>query len=133
MVGLKAYAPLHHVPTSAPWSFGVRASFVAAGAGPLPTGPAVAPEALRTLVLRCLAGFGPASAADVARFARVPKTPVSEALGASDDAVERLSGPDGAVLSDLPGAPRPAADTPAPPRLMAMWDRSCWPMPTAAG
>jgi hypothetical protein len=36
--------------------------------------------------------------------------------------VERLDGPDGTVLHDVPGAPRPAADTPAPPRLMAMWD-----------
>ncbi|MER8085308.1 winged helix DNA-binding domain-containing protein [Streptomyces sp. NPDC058316] len=125
--GLKAYAPLHHAPTDAPWSFGSRPSFVAAGPGPALTGPAltgraVEPQALRTLILRYLAGFGPASVADVAQFAMVRRAPVREALGALDGAVEQLRGPDGVTLFDLPGASRPPADTPAPPRLMAMWD-----------
>ncbi|MFJ5718951.1 winged helix DNA-binding domain-containing protein [Streptomyces sp. NPDC093149] len=120
--GLKAYAPLHHAPTDAPWSFGPRPSFVAAGTGPAPMGRAVEPQALRTLILRCLAGFGPASVADVAQFAMVRRAPVREALGALDGAVEQLRGPDGVTLFDLPGASRPPADTPAPPRLMAMWD-----------
>lgn len=120
--GLKAYAPLHHAPTDAPWSFGPRPSFVAAGTGAAPTGRAVEPQALRTLILRYLAGFGPASVADVAQFAMVRRAPVREALGALDGAVEQLRGPDGVTLFDLPGASRPPADTPAPPRLMAMWD-----------
>ncbi|MFJ9678302.1 winged helix DNA-binding domain-containing protein [Streptomyces sp. NPDC101194] len=120
--GLKAYAPLHHAPTDAPWSFGPRPSFVAAGAGPAPTGRAVEPQALRTLILRYLAGFGPASVADVAQFALVRRAFVRQALSALDGAVEQLRGPDGVTLFDLPGASRPPADTPAPPRLMAMWD-----------
>ncbi|MEV8314754.1 winged helix DNA-binding domain-containing protein [Streptomyces sp. NPDC059900] len=120
--GLKGYAPLHHAPTNAPWSFGHRPSFVAAPNGPVPTGKTVDPQALRTLILRYLAGFGPASLADVAQFAMVQRTPVRAALLALGDAVEQLHGPDGSVLFDLPGAPRPPADTPAPPRLMAMWD-----------
>ncbi|MEU6013215.1 winged helix DNA-binding domain-containing protein [Streptomyces sp. NPDC047515] len=120
--GLKGYAPLHHAPTDAPWSFGPRPSFVAAGAGPVPTGQTVDPQALRTLILRYLAGFGPASVADVAQFALVRRAPVREALRALDGAVEQLQGPDGVTLFDLPGASRPPADTPAPPRLMAMWD-----------
>ncbi|MFJ8692112.1 winged helix DNA-binding domain-containing protein [Streptomyces roseolilacinus] len=122
--GLKAYAPLHHAPTDAPWSFGVRPSFVAAGTGPVLGGRVVEPEVLRTLVLRYLAGFGPASVADVAQFAMVRRAPVRAVLQALDDtgAVERFHGSDGVALFDLPGAPRPPADTPAPPRLMAMWD-----------
>ncbi|MFE2166390.1 winged helix DNA-binding domain-containing protein [Streptomyces sp. NPDC059447] len=125
--GLKGYAPLHHAPTGAPWSFGDRPSFVAAdptGTAPadVPAGRAVDPYALRTLVLRYLAGFGPASVADVAQFAMVQRAPVRAALRALDDAVEELRGPDGVTLYDLPGALRPPADTPAPPRLMAMWD-----------
>ncbi|MGW0534533.1 winged helix DNA-binding domain-containing protein [Streptomyces sp. NPDC003032] len=120
--GLKAYAPLHHAPTDAPWSFGVRPSFVAAEAGPLPVGRAVVPEALRALILRYLEGFGPASVADVAQFSMVQRAPVREALRALDGVVEQFQGPDGSALFDLPGASRPAADTPAPPRLMAMWD-----------
>ncbi|MGC4972550.1 winged helix DNA-binding domain-containing protein [Streptomyces sp. DT199] len=120
--GLKAYAPLLHVPTGGPWSFGARSSFVAARTGPVPEGRETVTEALNHLVLRCLAGFGPASVADVAQFAMVPRATVRRALLALDDAVEQLRGPDGTVLYDVPGASRPPADTPAPPRLMAMWD-----------
>lgn len=120
--GLKAYAPLHHAPTDAPWSFGHRPSFVAAGSGPAPTGRTVNAQALHTLVLRYLAGFGPASVADVAQFAMVQRGSVRTVLQAMGDAVEQLRGPDGSMLFDLPDAPRPPADTPAPPRLMAMWD-----------
>ncbi|MEU0895995.1 winged helix DNA-binding domain-containing protein [Streptomyces massasporeus] len=120
--GLKAYAPLLHVPTGGPWSFGARSSFVAARTGPVPEGRETVMEALNHLVLRYLAGFGPASVADVAQFAMVPRAPVRRALLVLDDAVERLRGPDGTVLYDVPGASRPPAATPAPPRLMAMWD-----------
>ncbi|SMQ21086.1 Winged helix DNA-binding domain-containing protein [Streptomyces sp. Ag82_O1-12] len=120
--GLKAYAPLLHVPTGGPWSFDARSSFVAARTGPVPEGRETVTEALNHLVLRYLAGFGPASVADVAQFAMVPRAPVRRALLALDDAVERLRGPDGTVLYGVPGASRPPADTPAPPRLMAMWD-----------
>ncbi|WP_274564891.1 winged helix DNA-binding domain-containing protein [Streptomyces spiramyceticus] len=120
--GLKAYAPLHHAPTDAPWSFGLRPSFVAAGTGAVPVDRVVDPQALRTLILRYLAGFGPASVADVAQFAMVQRAPVRAALRALDGAVEQLQGPDGGTLFDLPGASRPPAETPAPPRLMAMWD-----------
>lgn len=120
--GLKAYAPLHHVPTDAPWSFGVRPLFVAARTGAVPSGRVVEPEALRTLVLRYLAGFGPASVADVTQFAMVQRAPVREALRTLDGAVEQLQGPGDVPLFDLPGASRPPAETPAPPRLMAMWD-----------
>jgi len=42
-----------------------------------------------------------------------------QALGGS---LVQLEGPDGTVLYDVPGAALPAGDTPAPPRLMAMWD-----------
>ncbi|MBW1598620.1 winged helix DNA-binding domain-containing protein [Streptomyces sp. JJ38] len=120
--GLKAYAPLRHAPTDAPWSFGHRPSFVASGTEPFRTGRTVDEDALRTLVLRYLSAFGPATVADIAQFATVPRTPVRAALRALDGAVEQLHGPDGSTLFDVPDAPRPPADTPAPPRLMAMWD-----------
>ncbi|MFJ4535485.1 winged helix DNA-binding domain-containing protein [Streptomyces tibetensis] len=120
--GLKAYAPLLHVPTGGPWSFGPRSSFVAARTGPVPRGRETVPEALCHLVLRCLEGFGPASVADIAQFAMVPRAPVRQALLALGDGVEQLRGPEGILLYDVPGALRPPADTPAPPRLMAMWD-----------
>ncbi|MFF4014540.1 winged helix DNA-binding domain-containing protein [Streptomyces sp. NPDC001843] len=120
--GLKAYATLLHVATGGPWSFGARASFVAAPTGPPPTDREAVPQALQALVLRYLAAFGPASVADIAQFGMVPRAPVRQALRALGDAVEELKGADGTVLFDVPGAPRPPADTPAPPRLLGMWD-----------
>src|SRR5829696_7014594 len=47
---------------------------------------------------------------------------VRDALHALTGELERLEGPDGVELFDAPGARLPDEDTPAPPRLMAMWD-----------
>jgi hypothetical protein len=120
--GLKGYAPLRHAPTGGPWSFGTSPSYEAAGTAYTPVGPDEAADALQALVLRYLAGFGPASVADVAQFALVQRARARTALRALDGAVEQIEGPDGTALFDIPGASRPPADTPAPPRLMAMWD-----------
>jgi len=119
---LRQYAPLWHAPTGAPWSFGPRPSYVAARARPVLADPAASAAALPTLIKRYLEGFGPASMADVAQFALVYRPRVKEALTALSGELERLDGPDGKELFDIPGARRPDEDTPAPPRLMAMWD-----------
>jgi hypothetical protein len=117
---LKSFAPLVHAPTGPPWSFGLRPAYVASGLPP--TLGADADQALQTLVLRYLAGYGPASALDVAQFALVTRKRARAALDAVADRLERLTGPGGSELFDLPGAPRPAEDTPAPARLLPMWD-----------
>ena len=72
--------------------------------------------------MRYLEGFGPASVADMAQFALVQRGRVREALKVLAGGLNVLAGPDGVELYDVPGAPRPDGDTPAPPRLMAMWD-----------
>ncbi|MFC7218814.1 winged helix DNA-binding domain-containing protein [Streptomyces polyrhachis] len=121
--GMSGYAPLHRAPAeAAPWSFGARSLFRAAALDPVPVGREVDEPALRTLLLRYLAGFGPASVADMAQFTLLPKTPIRAALRALAGELAELQGPDNAAYFDLPDAPRPPADTPAPPRLMAMWD-----------
>ncbi|MEV4165792.1 winged helix DNA-binding domain-containing protein [Nonomuraea dietziae] len=117
---LRTYAPLLHAATGAPWSFGARPAYVAAGIPP--TLGAEADQALQTLVLRYLEGFGPASAVDVAQFALVTRKRARGAIDALAGTLQRLTGPDGSELFDLPGAPRPAGDTPAPARLLPMWD-----------
>ncbi|MFI8514077.1 winged helix DNA-binding domain-containing protein [Streptomyces sp. NPDC085460] len=121
---LRQYAPLWHVPSGPPWQYAVSPGFVASGPEPVRTGPEAAAGGLDTLARRYLAGFGPASAADLAQFGLVQRGRARAALDAlvRDGAAEVLAGPDGAVLYDLPGAVRPDGDTPAPPRLMAMWD-----------
>jgi hypothetical protein len=120
---LRAYAPLLRVPTGGPWSFTQQPSFIAARTQPTLDRDA-ADEALKVLVQRHLAAFGPSSVADVAQFALVQQARVKRALRALSGRVELLEGPDGKVLFDLPGMSWPNEDTVAPPRLMAMWDNA---------
>jgi len=122
--GLRQYAPLWHAPTGGPWSFGTRPSYVAASTRPALADPGVSDQTLPTLIRRYLEGFGPASVPDMAQFAMVQRARAAAAVRALADELEQLEGPDGAVMYDLPGAPRPAEDTPAPPRLLAMWDNT---------
>jgi hypothetical protein len=70
------------------------------------------------LVLRYLGAFGPASVADIQLWSGLTR------LG---EVVERLPmrtfrGEAGQALYDLPDAPRPSADMPAPPRFLPEYD-----------
>ncbi|MFH8370980.1 winged helix DNA-binding domain-containing protein [Streptomyces sp. NPDC018031] len=118
---LRQYAPLWHVPAGPPWSFDSRPSYLAAGTRPAPAEPD-ADTGLRALIRRYLEGFGPASVADMAQFAMVQRARVRAAVQRLAGELEQLAGPDGTAVYDVPGAPRPAEDTPAPPRLLPMWD-----------
>ena len=121
---LRTFAPLLRSPTGGPWSFDSRTSFVAAGTEPTSSDKDAADGALQTLVRRYLEGFGPASVADMALFAFVARSRVRTALRGLSGTLDELPGPDGVELFDIPGASRPADDTPAPPRLLPMWDSS---------
>lgn len=116
---LRAIAPLVHSPTERLWSFGRTPSLIAP---PAPTRPADPGEATRKLILRYLGAFGPASRRDFAQFALLRQSEVRPAFERMSDTLVALKGPDGATLYDVPGAPLPDGDAPAPPRLLAMWD-----------
>jgi hypothetical protein len=116
---LRTFAPLHHVPTGGAWSFGGPRSFVAARAKP---GPECQLESVQKLLLRYLAAFGPASAQDFSQFTLLSKPVVQYTLSSLDGKLEKLAGPDKAVLFDVPGAWLPDGDIAAPPRLLPMWD-----------
>ncbi|MEV1249686.1 winged helix DNA-binding domain-containing protein [Nonomuraea sp. NPDC049750] len=116
---LRTFAPLHHAPTGGPWSFGARSSFLDAG---ITSGPESEDESVQRLVLRYLQAFGPATVPDMAQFTLVKRSVLRPAVRALAGQVEELEGPDGAALFDVPGAPLPAEDTAAPPRLLPMWD-----------
>ena len=118
---LRSVAPVIHAPTGGPWTFGPRPSYVASP-NPLPAGDH--PTAVQRLVWRYLEGFGPASAKDIGSFGLLLMPTVRAALAALAGRLDVLEGPHGAVLYDVPEGIRPAADVPAPPRLMAMWDSS---------
>jgi hypothetical protein len=67
------------------------------------------------LVRRYLGGFGPATAKDVASFTGLSLTDLKPAL-------ERLELERRGDLLDLPGAPLPDPETPAPPRFLPTFD-----------
>lgn len=115
---LRTFAPLLHVPTGPPWSFGRHARYIASGApsaGDIDAGRA-------TLVKRYLEGFGPASAADIGTFTMLRNPPVQQALADLGQQIVRFEGPDGVELFDVPGGTIPPARTKPPPRLLGMWD-----------
>ena len=99
-------------------------SYVAAGEAGEPPRTGDPEASLVWLARRYLEGFGPASMQDLAQFALVNRPRARAALGVlvdRGDAVA-LPGPDGAELFDVPGGLLPPEDTPAPPRLLPMWD-----------
>jgi hypothetical protein len=120
---LKQFAPVVHAATrsSGAWAHGPRPSYVVATTPPH-VGDAA--EAVQVLVRRCLEGFGPASGRDLARLTFLRAPVVADALAAMASTLITFEGPNGAVLHDAPNAPIPDEGTPAPPRLLGMWD-SC--------
>jgi hypothetical protein len=72
------------------------------------------------LVPRYLAAFGPATAADLATWSGL--TAVRPLLEGLRGELAVFRDERGRELFDLPGAPRPAAATPAPVRLLAPYD-----------
>ena len=116
---LRHYSPIVHAPTGGPWSFGPRPTYVTA---PELDRPGDETASVAALVRRYLEGFGPATMQDIAQFGTIYRPPVQTAIRALGDELVRLEGPRGVQLLDVPGGLLPPEDTPAPPRLMAMWD-----------
>jgi hypothetical protein len=81
----------------------------------------VHPEAARDhLVRRYLGGFGPAPLADVAQWAGVRPRELAPSLDRIP--LRRFRDVQGTELLDLPRAPLPDPDTPAPVRFLPTWD-----------
>ena len=116
---LRRYGPFWHAPTDGPWQFNDRPAYMAALTEPL---EGERPPALAILLRRYLEAFGPASAADFNQFTWVPQPPIKKALEVLTDELVTHDGPGGKILYDLADGKVPAEDTPAPPRLLPMFD-----------
>jgi hypothetical protein len=79
-------------------------------------------DAVEHLTRRYLAAFGPAGAKDVVSFSGLPAADLAPALDRL--AVRRFRSEDGQELLDLPRAPLPDPETPAPVRFLPTWDAS---------
>jgi hypothetical protein len=112
----RSLLPLVQVPPRALWqrSGQVRLTTATAWLGK----PRGKPLTIDDLVMRYLAAFGPASAADVQTWSGL--TRLGEVLERLT--VIRLKTEGGQTLYDLPDAPRPDHDIPAPVRLVAPFD-----------
>ena len=112
---------LVRVPPSGTWQRR-RADLYAAAEdwlGP-PTAGLSEEQGIELLVRRYLGAFGPANRANVADWAGLPLAAVQPAL--ERVATRRFGTEDGTELLDLPRAPLPNPETPAPVRFLPTWD-----------
>jgi hypothetical protein len=115
--GVRYMVPLVFTPPRGIWGAGgpVALTTMEAWLG-RPPGPAIPAE---QLVLRYLAAFGPASPADMRAWSGLAMRPVFEKLRPK---LKTFRDAKGTELFDVPRAPRPPAETPAPVRLMPDYD-----------
>lgn len=117
----RTLTPLVHLLPSGTWSHYGRAQLQAMEAVlgvELPSQK----EGAERLVRRYLAAFGPATQEDLLRFAGVRVVDLRPGL--DNVALRRFRDERGRILLDLPRAPLPDADTPAPVRFLPKWDSS---------
>ncbi|HET8953734.1 MAG TPA: winged helix DNA-binding domain-containing protein [Solirubrobacteraceae bacterium] len=118
--GIHLWLDLVRVAPSGTWErrradlFGAAGDWLPGGAEPDPD------SAMDHLVRRYLAAFGPASRKDVQSFTGLSLTTLKPVL--ERVATDRYLDEDGGELLDVPDAPLPDPDAPAPPRLLPTWD-----------
>jgi hypothetical protein len=117
----RTLAPLLHLPPSGTWSHYGRVQLRAMQAHLGVELPA-REDGAEHLVKRYLAAFGPATQQDLLRFAGVRVGDIRPGLDRLD--LRRFRDDRGRSLFDLPRAPLPDGDTPAPVRFLPKWDSS---------
>jgi Winged helix DNA-binding domain len=118
--GVNMWLDLVRVPPSGTWERRRADLYAAAEEWLGPPAKAAREQGLELLIRRYLGAFGPAPAADIANWAGLDPKRVSEALGKLR--LRRFRDEDGNELVDLPRAPLPDPETPAPARFLPVWD-----------
>jgi winged helix DNA-binding protein len=114
-----AWVDLVRVPPSGTWERRRADLYGLADAWVPPTG-VTEEEGIELLIRRYLGAFGPAPLKDVASWMGMKVGQMRHVADGMELRTVRDEG--GAVLLDLPGAPLPDPETPAPPRFLAVWD-----------
>jgi len=119
--GVGLWVDLVRVPPSGTWERRRADVFALADdwLGPPPP-EATAASGVELLVRRYLTAFGPAHRTEIADWAGLKVGDVRPALDRLE--LRRFADEAWRELVDLPGLPLPAADTPAPVRLLPTWD-----------
>jgi Winged helix DNA-binding domain len=119
--GIGLWLDLVRVPPSGTWERRRADQFSAAEDWLGPPAPELDVDgATDHLVRRYLTGFGPASVAEIASWSGLKTAAVADSVARLSTGTFRAE--NGDTLRDLPGAPRPDPDTPAPVRFLAVWD-----------
>jgi hypothetical protein len=114
----RVYAALVQVPPRGVWGKSGRALYATLESW---TGRELEPDpSLDDLVLRYLRAFGPASVPDMQNWCGL--TRLREVVERLRDRLVAFCGEGGRELFDLPDAPRPDPDTPAPVRFLGEYD-----------
>jgi hypothetical protein len=119
--GVNMWLDLVRVPPSGTWERR-RADLYSAAEHWLAPPPAKVDEAagIELLVRRYLGGFGPAPVADLANWAGLHPRRIAPVIKGMK--LRRFRLEDGSELIDLPRAPLPDPETPAPVRFLPTWD-----------
>ncbi len=117
--GVGLWLPMVRVPPSGTWEHR-RADLYAAAEDWLGPPEVTRDDAVDHLVRRYLGGFGPARPAEIAGWAGIPAPQIAPALDRLR--LRRFRAQGGDELVDLPRAPLPDPETPAPVRLLPTWD-----------
>jgi hypothetical protein len=118
-VGVGLWIDLVRAPPSGTWERR-RADLFAAAEAWIGPPDLTAQEGVEQLVRRYLAGFGPASRADVQSYTGLPRSTLAPALERM--AMRRFRSESGDELLDVPRAPLPDPQTTAPVRFLPTWD-----------
>lgn len=118
--GVNMWLDLVRVPPSGTWERRRADLYALAEDWVSPQPESEEADGIELLVRRYLAGFGPASLEELANWAGLPPKRVEPVLDRLR--LRKFTAEDGTELLDLPRAPLPDPETPAPPRFLPNFD-----------